>query len=85
MEKVEGRILGEIIGLLKEIQPLGEFREETPLFDSGQIDSLVIFDRLLPKLESRYGITVKPLELIPEHFETPGAIAEYVEGKIQEL
>ncbi len=85
MEKVEGRILGEIIGLLKEIQPLGEFREETPLFDSGQIDSLVIFDRLLPELESRYGITVKPLELIPEHFETPGVIAEYVEGKIQEL
>ncbi|MCI9530667.1 MAG: hypothetical protein HFH38_02760 [Lachnospiraceae bacterium] len=83
-EKQRDSILEEIIYLLKEIQPVGEFGEGTMLFEGGLIDSFVIFDRLLPGLEEKYGISVKPLELLPEHFETPGAIAEYIEGKIQE-
>lgn len=73
--------LEDIIHMLKEIQPLEKFEENTLLFESGYIDSMTIFNELLPKLEEFYGIEVEPLDLIPEHFETPGAIQKYVTGK----
>lgn len=76
--------LAEIICILKQIRPFGEFEGDTLLFDSGYIDSLVIFDRLLPALEEKYQITIEPYELVPENFETPEAILKYVERKRQE-
>lgn len=78
MEQIQ---LETIISILNEIQPLGKYEADTALFDSGYIDSLIIFDRLLPKLEEIYEITVEPPELIPDHFETPKAILEYVKNK----
>ena len=53
------------------------------LFESGYVDSLVIFERLLPRLEEIYGIQIEPMELIPDNFETPEAIGKYVERKMQ--
>ena len=53
-----------IISILKEIQPIGEFEADTMLFESGYVDSLVIFERLLPRLEEIYGIQIEPMELI---------------------
>ena len=74
--------LEDVIRMLKEIQPLGEYEESTLLFESGLIDSLTIFDKLLPRLEEAYGI--EPLDLSPEHFESPGAIHAFVTDKRQE-
>ncbi len=73
--------LDTILCLLNEIQPLGNWTAATPLFESGYMDSLLIFDRLLPALESRYEIEIAPWELVPEHFDTPEAIYRYVKGK----
>ncbi|MCI9173534.1 MAG: acyl carrier protein, partial [Lachnospiraceae bacterium] len=53
-----------------------------PLYESGYVDSLTIFGRVLPELEKTYGIQVEPPELIPEHFETPAAILKYLECKL---
>ena len=74
-----------IISILKEIQPIGEFEADTMLFESGYVDSLVIFERLLPRLEEIYGIQIEPMELIPDNFETPEEIGKYVERKMQKL
>mgnify|MGYP001103075475 CR=1 FL=1 len=70
-----------ILGLLTKIQPFGKWEKNTPLFESGGIDSITIFEKILPSLEEIYGIHIEPLELVPENFETPEAIAAYVEGK----
>ena len=71
----------QMMELLRQIQPLGQFETDTPLFDSGYMDSIIIFDRLLPALEEMFQITVEPPELVPENFETPRAIVRYVESK----
>ena len=73
----------DIIQMLKEIQPLGEYTEDTLLFESGYIDSLTIFDKLLPRLEESYGIVIEPLDLLPNHFETPKAIQKFTASKRQ--
>ena len=62
----------QMMELLRQIQPLGQFETDTPLFDSGYMDSIIIFDRLLPALEEMFQITVDPPEL---------AIVRYVESK----
>lgn len=76
--------LDEIISLLKELQPAMELDANTDLFDSGYVDSFVIFNELLPKIETKYGFEVTPLDLMPDNFLTPACIAEFVERKIAE-
>lgn len=73
--------LNTILHLLSEIQPLGSWEADTLLFESGYMDSILIFDKLLPALESRFAIEIAPWELVPEHFDTPNAIYRYVKGK----
>ena len=63
----------QMMELLRQIQPLGQFETD--------MDSIIIFDRLLPALEEMFQITVEPPELVPENFETPRAIVRYVESK----
>ena len=82
MKKMKQVHLEDITRLLKEIQPLGIYEKDTPLYESGYVDSLTIFGRVLPELEKTYGIKVEPPELIPENFETPAAILKYLECKL---
>lgn len=72
----------EIITLLKEINPVMELNAQTDLFDTGYVDSFVIFNELLPKLEEKYGFEVTPLDLMPENFLTPQCIADFVDKKL---
>ena len=51
--------------------------DDYALIDNGVIDSLGIFQLLL-LLEERYGIEVDDEDLVPENFETVGAIAQLV-------
>ena len=71
----------DIIRIIKEIQPLGEYEEDTLLFEEGYIDSLTIFDKLLPRLEEAYELEMEPTDLLPEHFESPGAIRTFITKK----
>ena len=67
-----------IIELLHEFKPEMSLEEQTELFDSGLIDSLTIFSELLPRLTKNFKIEISPLDLVPENFNTPAAITEYV-------
>ena len=53
---------------------------ETPLLQSGLIDSLGMVD-LVAFIETTFGIQVDDEELVPENFETIFAIAGFVEHK----
>lgn len=53
---------------------------ESPLLDSGAIDSMGIFD-LVGFLESEFAIQVDDEEIVPEHFENVKSIAVFIESK----
>jgi acyl carrier protein len=50
---------------------------ETPLLDSGILDSLSLL-RLVVFLEERFGITMGDADLLPENFASVDAICAYL-------
>ena len=73
-----------IMKLIGSIDNSVEIEENTALFDTGVIDSFVIFDQLLPQLMEQFEIEISPLELVPENFDTPMQIYKYIRGKQNE-
>jgi acyl carrier protein len=57
--------------------PLGN---ETPLLDSGILDSLGLL-RLVVFLEERFGITMGDADLLPENFASVNAICAFVRAR----
>ena len=60
-------ILKNIMGKIESINPGIKFNEDTDLFETGILDSMSIFNKVLPILEDDYKINVHPLELVPEN------------------
>lgn len=58
----------------KSVQP------DDSLLDSGLIDSTGIFE-LVAFLEETFAVKVEDEEIVPEHFETAGQIAAFVDRK----
>lgn len=63
-----------------ELLPL---QDDTPLLESGILDSLALL-RLLVFLENEFNVQVDDFELIPENFNTIDAICIYIRSQ-QEL
>ena len=53
---------------------------DDPLIERGVLDSLGIMN-LVTFVESEYGVTVEDEELVPEHFNTIGDVADLVRTK----
>jgi acyl carrier protein len=54
--------------------------DETPLLESGILDSLSLL-RLVVFLEERFGITVGDADLLPENFASVNAICAYLRAR----
>jgi acyl carrier protein len=54
--------------------------DETPLLDSGILDSLSLL-RLVVFLEKRFGITMGDADLLPENFASVNAICAYLRAR----
>jgi acyl carrier protein len=54
-----------------------DFDDDTDLIADGRMDSLAIMG-LLTHLETDHGTTVAPGDIVPEHFQSVGAIAGYL-------
>lgn len=52
--------------------------DDDSLLDSGLLDSIGIFE-LVSFLESAFGIKVDDEAIVPEHFETVGLLASFVD------
>lgn len=63
-----------------ELLPL---KHDTPLLESGILDSLSVL-KLVLFLEEQFGVVVAPEDLIPENFETVDAICAYLSA-LQQL
>lgn len=59
---------------------IGEFTDEESLLESGVIDSMAMVG-LITHLEEAYGIGVDEDDMIPENFDSIGAIVSYVRRK----
>jgi acyl carrier protein len=58
--------------------------DETPLLESGILDSLSLL-KLVVFLEERFGITVGDTDLLPQNFETVNAICAYLRTREPEM
>ncbi len=54
--------------------------DETPLVDSGILDSLSLL-RLVVFLEERFGVTMGDADLLPENFASVNAICAYLRAQ----
>ncbi|MBQ9590343.1 MAG: acyl carrier protein [Butyrivibrio sp.] len=73
--------VSEIILKLKDVLKYDDITANTDLFGEGIIDSISLFDKILPIIEGEYGIEIHPLELVPSNFETPSKITDYINRK----
>jgi acyl carrier protein len=55
--------------------------DDTPLLDSGMVDSLGILD-LVVFIEEKFGIVAEDHELVPENFGTIAALTRFVKDRL---
>lgn len=58
--------------------------DETPLLESGILDSLSLL-QLVVFLEGRFGVTIGDADLLPQNFETVTTICAYLRTREPEL
>lgn len=72
-----------VMEILEQVCKGKNIQENTSIYEELAIDSIVIFNELLPKLEDTFSIQISPLDLMPDNFETVTTLAELVD-KIKE-
>lgn len=65
----------EFYGILEEIRPDIDFKEETQLVDEGLLDSFDIVS-IVSELNDYFDIAIRVTELSPENFNSAEAIHE---------
>ncbi len=78
--------MGEVVEPLEQISDFIHSRfssgiklinKNTQLFDEKIIDSFALAE-LIPFLEEKFQIKIRPMEILPENFETINRIANFV-------
>ena len=72
-----------VLGILQEIRPDVDFQAEEKLIDDGILDSFDIVS-IVGDLNDAFSIDISVDELVPENFNTLGAICDLVEKMINE-
>jgi acyl carrier protein len=80
MSMIEQPILDYISGVVAEAGGPAVTRD-TLLLEAGVLDSINLV-RLVQFLEERFGLTIPDADLGPELFESPAAVAAYVERHV---
>ena len=74
--------MNELLEILNDIQPGVDFENETHLIDNHLLDSLSIIS-LVAELEDTFDITIPAVEIIPDNFNSAGAMMEMIQ-RLQE-
>ena len=72
-----------VLDILQEIRPDVDFQAEEKLIDDGILDSFDIVS-IVGDLNDAFSIDISVDELVPENFNTLGAICDLVEKMINE-
>ena len=70
--------MDELLELLEDIKPTGDFRTCTGLIDDGYLDSFDILS-IVSELNDAFGIEISPVDIIPENFNSAQALWDMVE------
>ena len=81
MSSTEQPILDFIAGVVAETGG-GPVTRDTPLLETGVLDSINLV-RLIQFLEERFAISIPDDDFGPDLFESPAALAAYVERRRQ--
>ena len=77
-------VRGEIRSFVEEsflyLRPDLKLGDEDPLLDLGVVDSLG-FVEIVEEVQSRYGVSVRDIEITEENFGSIAAIAAFVEAR----
>lgn len=66
-----------LLEILEDIKPGVDFESEESLVDSGILDSLAII-RLVNEISDEYDVEIQVTDLVPENFNSAGAIMELI-------
>ena len=81
---VDARVLDvvrQFLGASAALPAGADLTAQTPLLDSGVLDSLGIL-QLTTRIEQVFGIEVTDEDFVPENFATVGALARYVGARL---
>lgn len=77
-DEIEVFKMEKIIQIINAINPLAKVDETTKLLDEHTLDSLSMIT-LVSELEDEFDVEISARDIIPENFQTVGAIAELIE------
>lgn len=77
-DEIEVFKMEKIIQIIKAINPLAKVDETTKLLDEHTLDSLSMIT-LVSELEDEFDVEISARDIVPENFQTVGAIAELIE------
>lgn len=77
-DEIEVLKMEKIIQIIKAINPLAKVDETTKLLDEHTLDSLSMIT-LVSELEDEFDVEISARDIVPENFQTVGAIAELIE------
>ena len=80
--KTEERKLDKILEILREIDDSVDYENEMSLIDGHILDSFGVIT-LVAELEDAFDISIEAAEMVPENFNSAGAIWEMVK-RLQE-
>lgn len=69
--------MDKLIEILEDIQPDVDYETCDTLIDDGYLDSFAILS-IVSELQDEYGIAITPADIIPENFNSAGALWEMV-------
>lgn len=69
--------MDKLIEILEEIQPDVDYETCETLIDDGLLDSFAILS-IVSELQDEYDISITPADIIPENFNSAGALWEMV-------
>lgn len=69
----------KILDILKSIQPSNDFENSSDYVEDGLLDSFDVV-QLVSELENTFNITISALDILPENFNSAGAIEKLVKS-----
>lgn len=77
-EDRKGKQMDRILEILEDIEPGVDYENCTTLIDDGILESFAILS-IVSELEDEFDISITPVDIIPENFNSAQALWEMVQ------
>ena len=70
--------MDELVEILNEVKPGGDFENDTDLIGHGVLDSITMVT-LVMELNDAFDIEITPVDIVPENFKTVQTIYDMIQ------